>query len=1473
MAPYKVVLIPPEGGRLDLVIPVNGGLSVLLFAHVALQRAAKDRPLPSRVNAEDLRITLGSPDGLVVDLGEILDNVITPADVIFMDATNLSAAEPLFDSDIESLQIRILTPHAAQYRHETQETVLLRNGHQYELSTTLEEIEADVCQHLGISDQISKEGVTMECNCKLAEILVKRGTWDTKLCIKHTPAGCEFSGMTMDQCCAQCSLSILCHKRDEKTCEPCHEYVLRRTDLPCGHTVHSHCLSSGGAEFECPPECYTKDPYQLQGQQQSAIVVYGHSQVEKIEVSSRTRSDLMRAVEDRFGLTFTDGKTIICKGGLEDKALYMRLPVVAICAVERHHNNPEETKSTGNQSGTRLDLHTLEGPINTQNLGLTLKHSKLDKLAIQGVLTLFAVERRYTHGGRRTDGQDSMFSAGPHWEIPQGPQTERGMAATLASLRVFTHIISSEDFKRIDKHEVLRVVHNLTHFPPAVRAVHILMDGKRLQNNESAALVQSLAVVAEMMVPFHPDVIYRARSLESARLVLGLILVIAGKQVQIRQGFERQTTIRTTLPYVSAFRTIDLRDIKTGEPVTDPVSTKLGFVNRGVFEAFSSSGLLGNSPACHVLEGSIEDIEHTRFALLYGGVSLEASYYEAEDLILALADDGRPAISHPPLYNFEHLILNMQSLALGCERIGFVVVHPEQLSLAKAPCLTLDRRGNLAVYTRRTTSAAPGQHHVIFHPLTGVEENVDIHIMAQLLQPILRGRRRHATHLFDHPSRAFIRKDMTPTELLMFCVDCSYSMNNLPKFTVVEGDDASEHADDKVDLILDTEDDSTVELEYVKEFLREHEAYDDILHIIHHSSEHQSKAAAREVIDFLRAHTDRHLTSFAESLRKTGDWASTAYPAPASIAQEKMNTLRKILEGLNIHQEALADFLIFSATDPSFQPSDFRWSLGQEVPRNETVGIQEYVDMTDFCTVPENYMCPISSAVFEDPVMTSDGFLYDRKAIERWFAIRRSSPMTGLPLTDTSVTPDEELRKQIQAWLKAKEVGQESQNTSRLSRLIPLHRTSVVDFVGPNIRFTREIPRTARLLDVYEVAYRGMRVIYNNFTLFVRGTFLPCNEEEAHRFISGRQTVTISPNHAPGTTVFRDGGDEMCLIKLHSGNPPREAFSYWIPLHSRLTIVSVLFRAWRCQVQFQERFGRTVDRSVWTEIEQVGDGFVHGSRHSSWDPLSPLLFNLPPPHARVDGANNNNNGRAASSTDALPHPKGYKPDRVLNLFLFDHVDSHTREKRRRERRQALSSLALTKQIFGSFVDRLVAHDFPTEVGLVTFGSRAKMSQPLTLLIERFRRAVDRMEGRGDTALWDAVALAADHLVEQARRCGHGGDGIKMRIVVLSDGKDTSSRLRFEDVVLRLGRSGIVLDCVCVGPEDNSELRTLSYMTGGLKYVPASAEEALAICEMTRVLSLNERDEGGARRPPVLDASAPSLMAATANARPDPVIRG
>mmetsp|Transcript_6126 Transcript_6126/g.8505 ORF Transcript_6126/g.8505 Transcript_6126/m.8505 type:complete len:622 (-) Transcript_6126:105-1970(-) len=69
-------------------------------------------------------------------------------------------------------------------------------------------------------------------------------------------------------------------------------------------------------------------------------------------------------------------------------------------------------------------------------------------------------------------------------------------------------------------------------------------------------------------------------------------------------------------------------------------------------------------------------------------------------------------------------------------------------------------------------------------------------------------------------------------------------------------------------------------------------------------------------------------------------------------------------------------------------------------------------------TFPDNFYCPLTREVFEDPVMTEDGQSYERRAIELWLQNHDTSPMTNMPLQDRSLRPNISLRNTIADFRK-----------------------------------------------------------------------------------------------------------------------------------------------------------------------------------------------------------------------------------------------------------------------------------------------------------------------------------------------------------------------------------------------------------------------------------------------------------------------
>ncbi|RLN12904.1 U-box domain-containing protein 35-like [Panicum miliaceum] len=65
---------------------------------------------------------------------------------------------------------------------------------------------------------------------------------------------------------------------------------------------------------------------------------------------------------------------------------------------------------------------------------------------------------------------------------------------------------------------------------------------------------------------------------------------------------------------------------------------------------------------------------------------------------------------------------------------------------------------------------------------------------------------------------------------------------------------------------------------------------------------------------------------------------------------------------------------------------------------------------------PSHFICPILQEVMIDPYVASDGYTYDRKAIELWLSTNDTSPMTNLRLPNKSLIPNHSLRSAIMDW-------------------------------------------------------------------------------------------------------------------------------------------------------------------------------------------------------------------------------------------------------------------------------------------------------------------------------------------------------------------------------------------------------------------------------------------------------------------------
>jgi Ca-activated chloride channel family protein len=132
------------------------------------------------------------------------------------------------------------------------------------------------------------------------------------------------------------------------------------------------------------------------------------------------------------------------------------------------------------------------------------------------------------------------------------------------------------------------------------------------------------------------------------------------------------------------------------------------------------------------------------------------------------------------------------------------------------------------------------------------------------------------------------------------------------------------------------------------------------------------------------------------------------------------------------------------------------------------------------------------------------------------------------------------------------------------------------------------------------------------------------------------------------------------------------------------------------------------------------------------------------------------------------------------------------------------------------------------VFVVNFGEDAFLDQDYTHDIGKLKAALQRVETRGSTALYDALIAAANHLNQTS-------PSQKNVLLVLTDGRDNASQATFQQVLRKLQtKNGPVLYTIALGKNGRTDaaqrqaLRTLSEQTGGAAFFPSSLDEIQSI---------------------------------------------
>jgi uncharacterized protein YegL len=1043
-------------------------------------------------------------------------------------------------------------------------------------------------------------------------------------------------------------------------------------------------------------------------------------------------------------------------------------------AVRHLSNNPPDWLD----AASILDLHIHELPIPASCLDMTLIETGLASCLKDDVLTIYVVPRpsSTTRSPEPTGrvGKNDLYAAGPHWQ-PEVPQSVRGVAMFLSSLRVFTNLLKTNSIPDEHRDRVVYVFDLLCSFPPAVRALHLLIQGRTISHTASAALSQAFYGVLEDLG--HKKLIKNdnARLFEGTRLVLGLIM-------------EKANQLKSTNFNVPGYSS-QIHQVRFQTSAFTP------------FHELTPVGAGLPRPTASTYVQLDADSGELNLVLLSESDQSTAIFNCPDDLFVrtqALQEVVSPG-------DFR----NLHQLANLCGKVSLSVIRPSLLSSVAPEHCTFDEDGHVAVYTGKAGCAAPGEDTVIFRPMHG-EETPNTGQIEQRLAPILQIYEQDGTNVFDVLGSSQTRALAEPDEIVMFAVDCSASMSSS---TDLIGIDNSEYVVQKPDdHEISPHVYTRVQLEETKKALADHEAYDDIIGCVVDTANYERSNVAGKMLTVLfnilvdelsRLHRERSYGQYHRHLNSP-----------------KIDKLELFAAGLKRFEQELVDIIILAAM--SAPAKQWVWELYDEIPgRTQTSPLPNEVTL-----IPATLKCPIKLDLIQDPVVAADGQVYGRQAIARWLSIRRSSPLTGLMLEDTELTPDLELAEQAEKWLQAEDlVEPEERPVNKRRRTTPHHNT--ITFSSSSHQFSRALSPTTTLLDLYKVAFRGMRGRYNCFQLSFNEVLQPSSETISSMGTTGGSVVTVVVSDDSNT--IPSGTSSLCLIKVYSSHHDVE-FCFWVPRDTKLSLSSLTIKWWRFQL-VEQPWLKYKKYEIWTDLKTHGDSRYVGNIAENHE----LLRNyLTPYHAfgtlrdepvyKVESSGSSDDEIVDSDED---HDD---PKPLVLKIKFSVAADHEKRKR------SLSRLQVSKQLFEALINRIIAYSYKTHIGLICFDSTARVSQSITHVIENFRRSVEGMKATGDTALWDGLALAQTEIMKHAEKFPKA----QRRIICLSDGADTKSVAGPADLCWQLRENKIAVDSVLIGADDNMDLKALSIMLRSYSFFPRDLTTALAICEMEPFLSQTER---------------------------------
>jgi len=167
-----------------------------------------------------------------------------------------------------------------------------------------------------------------------------------------------------------------------------------------------------------------------------------------------------------------------------------------------------------------------------------------------------------------------------------------------------------------------------------------------------------------------------------------------------------------------------------------------------------------------------------------------------------------------------------------------------------------------------------------------------------------------------------------------------------------------------------------------------------------------------------------------------------------------------------------------------------------------------------------------------------------------------------------------------------------------------------------------------------------------------------------------------------------------------------------------------------------------------------------------------------------------------------------------------------------------------KEAARAFLENILRPSGKDEAAILSFTGETTLEQGFSGNIERLRRAIDRVEFvppsgyigggvvvngtppisgtnqaiAGSTAIWDAVWATSEELI------GTSAEHTRRAIILLTDGDDTSSRLKMDEAITAAQKADALIYAIGIGDRytfnvNEGALRKIGEKTGGRAYFP------------------------------------------------------